>query len=238
MRPLSVAFILLLLSLPGSFHARGAEDRILFQEDFQKPLGERWKHVKFHEPTEYRIVPDGTNNCLMGFAKGGCSAFATKVELAAEPGIACSWRWKIDHCPKDGLDDSIAAFDHSARVFVAFDTWIGPPRTINYLWANRAATNSTFDHPLSSRTKFIVVESGNEKAGQWLVERRDLQKDWKLLFKDEPMPKIVGVGVFTDSHHTGAPITGWYEDIELSLPKPNGIVSHLATDATQSSQKF
>ena len=36
--------------------AAGAEDKILFQEDFRQPLGDRWKQIKFHDPTEYRIV--------------------------------------------------------------------------------------------------------------------------------------------------------------------------------------
>jgi hypothetical protein len=44
-----------------------------------------------------------------------------------------------------------------------------------------------------------------------------LQKDWNLLFKGEPMPKIVAVGVFTDSHYTRLPVTGWYKDISLEV---------------------
>jgi len=36
-----------------------------------------------------------------------------------------------------------------------------------------------------------------------------------LLFKDEPMPRIVGIGVFTDSHYTRVPLTGWYGNIVL-----------------------
>lgn len=109
----------------------------------------------------------------------------------------------------------IATFDHTARIFVAFDTFIGPPRTINYVWANQTATNSVFDHPNSSRSKFIVIENGNEKAGQWLVEQRDLKKDWQRLFKTDAMPKIVGVGVFTDSDGTKTSVTGWYDDIVI-----------------------
>ena len=109
----------------------------------------------------------------------------------------------------------MATFDHTARIFVAFDTFIGPPRTINYVWANQMGTNSVFDHPSSSRSKFIVVESGNEKAGQWLMEQRDLKKDWQRLFKSESMPKIVGVGVFTDSDGTRTSVTGWYDDIVI-----------------------
>ena len=160
--------------------AASGDDRILFSEDFKTPIEGRWKEVRFHEPTDYRIVTDRSNACLMAFARGGCSALATKVDIPARDGITCSWRWKIQSCPKDGTDDRIDGFDHAARVLVAFDTWIGPPRTINYVWANRAQTNSTFTHPFSSRTKFIAVESGNTNAGRWVIERRDIRKDWEL----------------------------------------------------------
>ena len=99
--------------------------------------------------------------------------------------------------------------------FRGVDTFIGPPRTINYVWADQMKTNSTFDHPSSSRSKFIVVENGNEKSGQWLMEQRDLKKDWEMLFKDKSMPKIVGVGVFTDSDGTHTAVTGWYDDMVI-----------------------
>lgn len=208
-------WLLLVLFCSSVAHA---EDKILFQENFQQPLADRWKQIVFHDPTDYRIVKDDARPCLMAFAQGGCSALATKVELAPQAGLTCSWAWKIDHCPKDGSDCKLAGFDHAARVFIAFDTWLGPPRTINYVWANQARTNATFEHPFSARTKFIVVESGNDRAGHWQTEHRDIQKDWQLLFKNEPMPRIVAVGVFTDSHYTGAPITGWYGNILLRVP--------------------
>jgi hypothetical protein len=126
-----------------------------------------------------------------------------------------SWRWKISGCPAKGSDDKSATFDHPARVFIAFDSFIGPPYSINYVWANVAPTNSTFDHPDLSRARFIAVESGDARAGRWLAENRDLQKDWQRLFKDKKMPKIVAIGVFTDSDGTGKPVTAWYDDIAL-----------------------
>jgi hypothetical protein len=128
------------------------------------------------------------------------------------------WRWKISSCPTNGSEDKLATFDHTARIFVVFDTFIGAPRTINYVWANQVKTNSTFDHPSSSRSKFVVIESGNEKADRWLIEQRDLRKDWETLFKSEEVPKIVGLGVFTDSDGTSTAVTGWYDDIVIESP--------------------
>jgi hypothetical protein len=204
--------------LPMAFFvtlAFGAEFKILFHESFDKPLGERWKQVEFGKLTDYQIVSENSNACLKASANSTASAFATKVEIPPAADMMIRWRWKISSCPTNGSEDKLATFDHTARIFVAFDTFIGPPRTINYVWANRAATNSVFDHPSSSRSKSVVVESGNEKAGQWLVEERDLKKDWRRLFKTEAVPKIVGMGVFTDSDGTRASVTGWYDDIVI-----------------------
>ena len=193
--------------------ARGADGKILFREDFSQPLGDRWKQVKFGSLTDYRIVTENSNACLKASANMTASALATKAGIQPARQTTIRWRWKIDSCPTNGSEDKLATFDHTARVFVAFDTFIGPPRTINYVWANRAKTNSTFDHPSSSRSKFIVLESGNEKTGRWLVEQRDLKKDWQTLFKSDSVPKIVGLGVFTDSDGTRASVTAWYDDI-------------------------
>jgi hypothetical protein len=216
MRSASYTRPVFLATLIFSFaFARAAEQKTLFVEDFKTPPGNRWKQVKFGEPTDYKIVTDNSNACLQASANGTASALATKVDIKPAATMNIHWRWKISSCPTNGSEDKLATFDHTARIFVAFDTFIGPPKTINYVWANQLKTNSVFDHPSSSRSKFVVLESGNEKAGQWLLEQRDLKKDWQTLFKSESMPKIVGIGVFTDSDGTGTSVTGWYDDIVI-----------------------
>ena len=61
----------------------------------------------------------------------------------------------------------------------------------------------------------IALESGVQKAGQWIAEERDVTADWHQLFGDRPMPKIVAIGVITDSENTGAQVTGYYQKLEL-----------------------
>lgn len=195
-----------------------AHSAVLFSEDFEKPLGDRWKQVKFGELTDYHIVTENSNACLQASANGTASAFATKLNIPSISRLTIRWRWKISSCPTNATDDKLATFDHTARIFVAFDTFIGPPRTIHYVWANEAKINSTFDHPSSSRAKFIVIETGNQKAGQWLTEERDLKKDYQTLFKTDSVPKIVSLGVFTDSDGTHVPVTAWYDDITIEAP--------------------
>jgi hypothetical protein len=197
-------------------HARASA---LFSEDFEKPLGERWKQVKFDDLTDYHVVTEGSNKCLRGFANGAASAFATKLNLKPAPHMTFSWRWKIDTCPKGGSDDKAATFDHTARVL-----WRSTRSSARH---SRSITCGRIRRKL---TRCSIIQAGRARNLSWwkqatrtpgngIPEHRDLRKDWDALFKGEPMPKIVGIGVFTDSDGTHVPVTGSYDDITLEEEK-------------------
>jgi hypothetical protein len=201
----------------GSLFVLHAE--ILFQEGFERGLGERWKKVEFTSETQHTIRKEGTNSFLEARANGSASGLAVKLDSISADRTVLRWRWKIDRVPPGGSDSEIKKFDHSARLFVAFKTLIGPPRSVNYVWANEVAVGKTFEHPRSGRSRFVVLESGNARAGEWITEERDLAADWKRLFGEEKVPAIVGLGFMTDSDGTKSSVTGNYDEIELSRKK-------------------
>ena len=190
--------------------------KILFAGDFSHGLSQGWQNVAFFKkPTDYQVRRDGTNFYLLGVADKGCSALSLKLDLAPPQTLKLRWRWRIDGVATNGSERQLAKFDHAARVFVAFDTFIGPPRTLNYLWANVEPPGTILEHPKSSRAQLLVVESGNGKAGQWMAEERNVSADWKKAFPGQPMPKVTGLGVMTDGDSLGLKLTGAYADIEL-----------------------
>ena len=186
-----------------------------FREDFENGLQSAWKKVEFEGETKYTIVKEGTNSVLRGTAQSAATGLGVKFDGLEAQGATLSWRWKIDTIPQGGSDDKKSTFDHTARLFVAFKTFIGPPRTINYVWANTVPVGKTFNHPSSGRARFIVLNSGNAGLDDWHSFRRDLSADWKALFGSGDVPEIVGLGFMTDSDGTGTTVTGWYDDIEL-----------------------
>jgi hypothetical protein len=193
-----------------------AAEKILFAENFSRGLSNGWENVAyFKKPTDYQAAATGTNFFLHGVAANSCSALSKKLELAPPVKLTLRWRWRIDGVNTNGSERDLKKFDHAARVFVAFDTFIGPPRTLNYFWANAEPVGAVLAHPKSGRAQIFVLESGNAKAGQWLAEERDVAADWKKVFPDKAMPKIVGLGVMTDSDSLGKTLTGDYADIEL-----------------------
>jgi len=195
---------------------RASADKILFAENFSHGLSNGWQNVAFFKtPTAYQVCRNGTNFYLHGVADKSCSALSLKLDLAPPQKLKLRWRWRIDGVATNGSERDLQKFDHAARVFLAFDTFIGPPRTLNYLWANVEPPGTVLEHPKSSRAQIFVLESGNGKAGHWLAEERDVTADWKQVFPDKPMPKVVGVGVMTDGDSLGLKLTGDYADIEL-----------------------
>jgi hypothetical protein len=198
--------------------ASAAQERILFRENFDAGPPKSWKEIKFEGRTEYSSYRDGSNTVLRAVARSSATGIAAEVNIDPSSGQVLSWRWKIDHTPAGANDKEKSSFDHTARLFVAFKTFIGPPRTINYVWANQAPAGKTFEHPSSGRSRWIALESGNAKAGQWVAESRNIAADWKTLFGDDTPPQIVGIGLMTDSDGTGQTVTGYYDDLQLAEP--------------------
>jgi hypothetical protein len=193
--------------------------RTIFKEDFEAGLKPAWNSVDFDGKTEHSILREGTNSVLQARAASSASGLAVKLDPASAEGVTVSWKWKIDRIPPGGSDDKKNTFDHTGRIFVAFKTLIGPPRTINYVWGNTVPVRGTFHHPSSGRSRFIVLQSGNARAGEWIAEQRDLTRDWKQLFGDDKPPQIVGFGFMTDSDGTKSTVTGYYDDFEIRSGK-------------------
>ena len=195
--------------------ADNGTNTLLFSDHFERAIAGRWEQYKFGKPTDYSICREANTNCLKAVADKTCSALMTKVELEPPARLIARWRWKIDQIPPNSTDDVLRSFDHTARVIIVFDTLLGPPRTVNYVWANQVKIGAVFPHPRSGRAQMIALESGDTKAGQWIAEERDVTADWHQLFGDKAMPKIVAIGVITDSESTGTKVTGYYQNIEL-----------------------
>ena len=205
---------MLLSVLPVVARAGGT---VLFAPDFSRGIPSGWENVAFFaKKTDYTAVHEGTNVYLHAAADSACSALSVKLNLAPGARLKLRWRWRIDGVNTNGSERELAAFDHAARVFVAFDAFIGPPRSLNYTWANVETPGTQLPHPKSGRTQLFMVESGNARAGQWVTEERDLAADWSRAFPGKAMPKIVGFGVMTDSDSLGGKLAGDYADIRLT----------------------
>ena len=130
------ALLVILLALMGAPVQAAETNTVLFASHFERGLDGRWLPEKFImglKPTDYTVVPDGSNSCLRASATNSNSALMVKLNLKPPAHLFVRWRWKIDRTPPGASDRVVHDYDHAARLIIAFDTFIGPPRSIDYL---------------------------------------------------------------------------------------------------------
>ena len=82
------------------------------------------------------------------------------------------------------------------------------------MWASRLPKGSSVPSPYTSKALIVAVESGDEKAGQWVNEERNIYEDYRKLFGEEP-PMLGAVAIMTDTDDTRDEATAYYGDIFL-----------------------
>jgi hypothetical protein len=207
-RWLHVPFLaaLLLLRTPGD---------AWFREDFGPGWEGRWKSRSFRgELQRAGIENEGDNPVLrLDSSRSAGGYFAPVTGDAREVG----WRWKVAF-PLTGAapERSKAGDDYAARVFVLFDPLPLGRRTraICYVWARAEPRESLFPSPYLDRVATIVLESGGDRTGDWVSERRVLGDDFRRSFGSPP-PPVKGVAIMVDTDDTRARATAWFDDVVL-----------------------
>jgi hypothetical protein len=155
------------------------------------------------------------------------------VDLNLTP-VLC-WRWRIDAPLKTADLATKRGDDYAARVYVAFTlpselmdfaTRIKlrlarglygdsvPDAAINYVWDNRYPIGTQRPNAYTDRTQMIVLRSGSQQSGAWVMERRDVLADAVQAFgTDRARPILLAVAADTDN--TGESARSGFADLHF-----------------------
>jgi hypothetical protein len=206
-------FVLLLLLLQPLYVFAG--EKSLLIDDFETGLRPGWQAKVFKGRTDYRVVGEVTGNVLRAESHGAASALIWKQQVDLQKFPVLSWRWKVRNVLAEGDARTRAGDDYAARVYVIFPHWFFPrTRTINYIWANKLSPGAIVPNSYTSRAVMIALKSGEEHAGKWMLESRNVYADYLAIFGEEP-PLAGAIAIMTDTDNTGASAVAWYDDIRL-----------------------
>jgi len=123
--------------------------------------------------------------------------------------------WKVMELPDNGDFRKKETDDQAAQVYIAFGTFRLTAKIVGYLWDNKAPKLTTGVSPAWSKTRLIVLESGPEKLGKWVFEKRNLYDDYKELFEKEPSEAKL-ISLYINSQHTKSRAESYFGEIYFS----------------------
>ncbi len=178
-----------------------------------------WSMVSYFAvpPTQYSRAGKGI---IKAESMGSRSSLFKKVGEKEKNHRNLSWGWKISNVVHSAIETKKDRFDAAARVRVVFGREEGfkilpggepSGLKIEYIWATRLPRGHVYDHPGEKNCKVFVVESGEGKVGEWVYEVRNIHKDFKTAFGEDP-PGVLAIGIQTDTDHSNEQVTTYYSE--------------------------
>jgi len=194
-----------------------------------------WGAGSGKRPTRYRIAGGGRTAALEAVADPGSTGLHRHIRVDPHRQPVIEWSWRVEQLIPDADKRYARRDDSAARVVISFH---GDPDKLDfeqraklrlvkaitgdrlpyailmYVWASELPAEAIVPSPHFDRIRFLVVESGAARLGQWVAYRRNVLEDYRRAFGEEP-GDIVSVGVLTDSDNPAHVAHGWYGDITL-----------------------
>ncbi len=138
-----------------------------------------------------------------------------------------SWAWRVDQLPPKGDVRNKDTDDQAAQVYVIFPRFPELVRSqiIGYVWDSTVPAGTVLNSPSDRKAKIIVLRSGADHLGQWVMETRNVLEDYKRLFGGMP-PKVGRISLLINSQHTRSTADSWFSGLIFTrnpLPHDAGI---------------
>jgi hypothetical protein len=244
---ISTCILLGLFMIMGDF-ASAESDDILEVGKFSgisldEKIPSQWQPMTFkniNQHTSYKLVLKQGQTVIRAESIASASGLVRKIAIDPSEYPWITWRWKISNIYEKGDVTQKKGDDYPARIYITFEYnpdklslfektkykaarliygKYPPHAAINYIWESKAPKETIVVNPYTDRVKMIVIESGNENAGVWREEKRNVYEDYKKAFGEEP-PMISGVAIMTDSDNTGEFAVTYYGDILFLRQSP------------------
>ena len=132
-----------------------------------------------------------------------------------------SWRWRAIKLPEGGDIRKRETDDQAGQIYVLFPRFpsLVNIRSIGYIWDTTAPVGTSGTSTAYSRMKYVVLQSGKSKLGQWITEKRNVHEDYRKLFGEDP-PRVGAVLLYINSQHTQSSCEIQFEDIFFAPHPP------------------
>ena len=135
-----------------------------------------------------------------------------------------TWRWKATRLPKGGDIRKRETDDQAGQIYVLFPRFPSMinTRSMGYVWDAATPVGTSGTSTAYSKMKYVVLQTGTEKLGQWIWETRNVYEDYKKYFQENP-PEVGAVLLYINTQHTQSSAEIFYGDIFFSVQPPKDL---------------
>ena len=173
-----------------------------------------WKKKEFSGETSYQQVRVDNRLALHATSDASASGLVRKIEIDLNKTPYMNWSWKVDAI-LDNVDETTkAGDDYPARVYIVvsdgFFFW--QTRALSYVWASKQPKGSSWANAFTDNATMVAVQSGDEKVGVWVQEKRNILDDIRNLLAIDAT-SIKAVAIMTDTDNSKQSASAYYGDI-------------------------
>lgn len=217
-------FILILMSIvltdfTGVGSAVCDEKKIVQVASFSKGSKIGWEPKKFVNNTVYQLIKFDNATVLEANSNRSASGLVKRIKVNIDKTPFLNWSWNINNQIEGEYNEKEkSGDDYAARIYVVTSGIIPFISTyaLNYVWSKHSEKGDIWPSAYApDNSQMIALRSFEAKTGKWYTEKRDIKKDFKLIFGKD-ITIVHAVVLMTDTDDTLKKVKAYYGDIFFS----------------------
>lgn len=183
--------------------------------EFSKGLLSGWQPKVFKGRTEYRLATVEGTTVLAAISQAQASGLYREMAVDLDRTPFLNWSWRVDNTLGTLEETTKAGDDYPARLYVIVSGGLAfwKTRSVNYVWASRARQGDHWPNAYAGHAvQMLAVRSGDQEAGRWIHEKRNVRDDLKRLF-GEDIRQVDAIALMSDTDNSGRRAAAYYGDI-------------------------
>jgi hypothetical protein len=198
---------------------------------------EHWQEVKLGSQipsNTFRFSAHEGNPVIEIESNASMSMLATPIDVDLTQTPVLCWRWRVNRVLESADMTDRAGDDYAARLYLSVaippsDQSLGlrlqlglaraiwgeqvPDGAINYVWDNRQPVGTTMPNAYTDRVTMVVMQTGSDRVGQWVLESRNIAQDIAQQFTLSAKP--VQIALAADTDNTGESAIAEFANIQF-----------------------
>jgi len=181
---------------------------------------EGWDLDDKKEPIDISLIKEGEQFAVCFKSKASAFGIYNEEDFDIKDYPILNWEWKVTKLPDGGNFLEEDKDDQAAQVYVSFGSlsFFNKPfvKAVGYYWSSTLPVGTEGECPTWSKSRAIVIETGEEKLGEWITEKRNVYKDYEKLFEDDDPSDVSALRLYTNSQHTETGTEAFFRNIYFS----------------------